>query len=425
MTTETSDAPAEARRHRLVRLLAEHEIWPMAVVVAASIATERVLPLALGVAAALIVARRVARGALSVRTPADWPILGLVLMACISLAVTARMDLTAPQVGRLLLGMAFYYGLVNWASRPDRLALVSLGLTLAGLALCLGAPLGVEWAVEKFSFIPPTLYERFVRLSADTINPNVMAGYLALLLPCALAPLLFSWRVLAAWRRALHSATAGAMLVVLVLTQSRAGLGAAAVALLVLSYLRWRRGWVLVAATTAVALALGRELVGLLGANVTAVALPLRLEVWSRGWFMVQDFAFTGIGMGSFPYVTERFYPLVLQPTLPHAHNLLLQVAVDLGVPGLAAWLAILVIVTSCAWRAYRGGLALGDMGLAGFAAGLLAAQSALIFHGMFDAVTWGLVRPSVLIWGVWGSAVAAQQVDGRAGRSSHASSEQ
>ena len=392
----------------LARAIASHEIWPLTVVVAASIASERALPSALAVAVALIATRWIARGVPSVRTPADWPILALALMGVVSLAVTAQMELTAPQVGRLWLGMTFYYGLVNWATSLKRLELVSLGLALSGLVLALGAPFGVEWVGAKFAFIPASLYERFIRLSPDTINPNVMAGYLALLLPCVAAPLLFVWNQLALWRKSLYGVVLTAMLIVLVLTQSRAGIAAAAIGLLVLAMLRWRWAWVGALALAALGLIFWRAIFTALATGVNFDGLPTRMEVWTRGWYMVQDFAFTGIGMGSFAYVTERFYPLVLQPTLPHAHNLVLQIAVDLGVPGLVAWLAVLSMVVVSAWRAYRRGVASGDRFLTGLTAGLLAAQVVLLFHGMFDAITWGMVRPAVLIWGLWGVAVAA-----------------
>ncbi len=61
---------------------------------------------------------------------------------------------------------------------------------------------------------------------------------------------------------------------------------------------------------------------------------------------MLQDFPFTGIGMGTFTQVADRLYPFFLYApgTVEHAHNLFLQVGVDLGLPGLIAWLAIFMI---------------------------------------------------------------------------------
>lgn len=394
----------------LARIIAKHEIWPLGLVVAASIATEQALPSALIVAVVLIAVRWIARGVPSVHTPADWSILGLVLMCVVTLTVTVRMDLTAPQVERLLLGMAFYYGLVNWATNPARQRLVVLGLTMCGLVLALGAPFGVEWTSPKLHFIPVAIYKHFVRLGTDTINPNVMAGYLALLLPCVAAPLLFAWRQLAHWRQGLYSVTLVVMLSMLVLTQSRAGIAAAACGLLILIMLRWRWAWVVVVILAVPGLIFRRTILTALATGVSFGGLPERMEVWTRGWYMVQDFTFTGIGMGSFAYITERLYPLTFLASVPHAHNIFLQVAVDLGVPGLLAWLGVLGFVISAAWSAYRRGLARQDHFLTGLAAGLLAAQGVLMFHGLFDAISWGMVRPAVLIWGLWGFAVAVQR---------------
>ena len=50
-------------------------------------------------------------------------------------------------------------------------------------------------------------------------------------------------------------------------------------------------------------------------------------------------------------------YPYFLlgpEAQVPHAHNNSLQVAVDLGIPGLVAYLALLASFGLCAWQVYR-----------------------------------------------------------------------
>ena len=67
---------------------------------------------------------------------------------------------------------------------------------------------------------------------------------------------------------------------------------------------------------------------------------------------MVLDFPFTGIGMGSFTEVAESLYPFFSSPgRVFHAHNLFLQAIVDLGIPGLIAWFAIIMIVILVSWQ--------------------------------------------------------------------------
>ena len=94
-----------------------------------------------------------------------------------------------------------------------------------------------------------------------------------------------------------------------------------------------------------------------------------------------------------------------------HAHNLFLQIAVDLGLPGLIAWLFIWLLAMAFAWRQYHRGREIGSGWAAGLGAGLLASQVALGVHGLVDAVTWGQVRPAPLVWGLWGLTFAGWNV--------------
>jgi putative inorganic carbon (HCO3(-)) transporter len=309
-----------------------------------------------------------------------------------------------------------YYAVANWAVNTSRLRLAILGAMAVGLLLALSAPISVHWMIEeKLTFIPQVVYRRIPLLLADPIHPNVMAGALVVLLPCALASLLFGWQQLRWFERTVAGLAAAAMLGVLILTKSRGGLLALGAMLVVLIALRWRRGWlamplaVLVAGLTVWRIG-GTRAVEALSATQTLGGMDGRLEVWSRALYMIQDFPFTGIGMGTFKQVANSIYPFFLagpDAEIPHAHNIFLQVGVDLGLPGLVAWLALLILVCACAWLVYRRGHGQGDAVFTALGAGLLASQAALVVHGLTDAATWG-TRPAVVVWAVWGLAMAA-----------------
>lgn len=411
---------------RFLHFAAGHEIWPVALAAAAGMLSERLLPLSVAVAGVFWLVRRAARGHFTRRTLADLPVLVLVLLLPVTLCVTIQPEKTLPQVLRLLSGTGLYYALVNWADRPARLRLAAWGLILAGAVLALAAPLTVSWNSEKFAFIPAGFYEHFPPLITDTANPNVMAGSLVILLPLAAGLILFSWRICSRFQRFLLCACALLMAGVLVLTQSRGALLGMAASLAVLAGLRWRRGWLLLPAGAGASLAaafvlgLDRALQFLSGATSLG-GWEGRVEVWSRAAAMIRDFPLSGIGMGTFTQVADRLYPFFQYRagTVEHAHNLFLQVAVDLGLPGLLAWLAVLVLSFLAGWETYRVGK--GNFWgpgsasstqvpvlLAGLGAGLLAAQSALVVHGLLDAVTWGMVRPAPLVWALWGLACSA-----------------
>jgi putative inorganic carbon (hco3(-)) transporter len=399
--------------------LAALEIWLVGVMVAASVVSARVLPYAVAVAAIYWLIRWLATGRLSVRTPGDWVTGLLLLLLPVTLWTTALPEVTRLQVYRLLTGVALYYAVVNWAGTASRLRLAMLGAGAVGLLLAFSAPFSVQWMIEeKLTFMPEVIYRRLPLLLADPIHPNVMAGALVVLLPCALAPLLFGWQQLRWFERTLVGLAAAAMLGVLILTKSRGGLMALGAMLVVLIVLRWRWGWLAVPlAVLAAGLAIwwiGEvRVVEALSATQTLGGMDGRLEVWSRALYMLQDFPFTGIGMGTFQQVANRLYPFFLagpDAEVPHAHNIFLQVGVDLGLPGLVAWLALLILVCICAWWVYRRGRRQGDAVLTALGAGLLASQAALVVHGLTDAATWG-TRPAVVVWAIWGLAMAALTV--------------
>jgi putative inorganic carbon (HCO3(-)) transporter len=308
-----------------------------------------------------------------------------------------------------------FYAIVNWARTRGRLRLVTAAGLAAGLFLALFATLSVVWPNGKLPFIPAGLYGRFQLLVADTIHPNVLAGSLALLIPLGLGLLLFAWRQIGWSERSLVVLAVLGMLAIIGLTQSRGAWLGVLAALLLLLLLRFRWGWVLIMLGCVAAgyvfyrSGTGRMLEAMTATN-TISSLEGREEIWSRAIYMLQDFPYTGIGMGSFTRVADVLYPFFLfsPGKIDHAHNLFLQVGVDLGIPGLIAWLSLLLLVISQARQLYRKGCKSGDGLAIGIGAGLLGGQVALVVHGLTDAVVWGMVRSAPLVWLLWGLTVAA-----------------
>jgi len=82
-----------------------------------------------------------------------------------------------------------------------------------------------------------------------------------------------------------------------------------------------------------------------------------RVELWSRALYAIADFPFTGTGMNMFRRVVWLLYPLFVIPPgqdIGHAHNAFLQVALDLGLPGLICYLALLGATLVVGWQSYR-----------------------------------------------------------------------
>jgi putative inorganic carbon (hco3(-)) transporter len=411
------------RARAFARRLARYELGVVTILVAAGLVESRLLLPAIILTSAFWVVRWLADGHLSVLTPGDWAILLLVLMIPVTLWATPFPDVTRAQVYQLALGILFYYAVANWVTSSIRLQWIIGGVMLASLGLVLLAPLTVHLdhagsALTLFRAVqgqlPPSL--------SDTINPNVLAGTLVVLLPFVGGVLLFGWGQLSRPVRALGAGAALFMTLILLVAESRGAITALTVAAIVLVALRWRRGWIAAPAALLaggfVAWRMGfAQVVDLLAATHTVSGLDMRLEIWSRALYMIQDFPFTGVGMGGFGHVANLLYPFFLagpDANMPHAHNLFLQIAVDLGLPGLVAWLALLLLVFVAAWNIYRRGRALGAAWITGLGAGLLCSQVALTIHGLTDAVTWG-ARPAVILWGLWGLAMAGSGLSSEA----------
>ena len=126
-----------------------------------------------------------------------------------------------------------------------------------------------------------------------------------------------------------------------------------------------------------------------------------RLEVWDRALAMLRDFPITGIGPGQFDPVFHLLYaPQIFRPDqfAPHAHNLLLAYAVELGMPGFAAFVVLLAVFFRCCWRALRADDAyLRRTGLA-VALGVIA----FLGFGVTDAIAPG-ARGGLVLWAMLG----------------------
>ena len=85
------------------------------------------------------------------------------------------------------------------------------------------------------------------------------------------------------------------------------------------------------------------EIFAKLGADNTFGDANFRVQVWHASLQAFHDFTLTGIGIGAFRDVVPVLYPntAVNSEIATHAHNLYLQIGLDLGLPGLLAYLSL------------------------------------------------------------------------------------
>ncbi len=385
----------------LLETLTRWQLVPLAPLVVPLLFPERV-PVALVALAllglpALWILSRLGRGAFVPATPLDLPWLILLLVCLGALLLTASPELALPQVQKILVAVALYYGAVNTLSGEGRLTWAGIAILVATLAIA-GVGLAGMGPGGALGGRPMGLITPFWNPAG--FNPNIVGGTLAVMMPLTLA---YAWGT-RGWRRLPLLAALLFEGGALFLTQSRGAMlgfvaGTACVALA-----RDRR-WGLVLATISVVGIAGLliypgpalDFVTAGGAGVVNSAQG-RLELWSRALAMMGDFPFTGVGMGSFGRALWLLYPLATvgpDTILDHAHNLFLQAGTDYGLPGLVAWLAqmaLLLWMGAGAVRHARGG------GLWPLAAGLLGGLVAYLVHGLTDSFTY-YAKGHTVVW--------------------------
>lgn len=267
--------------------------------------------------------------------------------------------------------------MVRAAGRMDGLLLASAGL---GLLLGLAALFSSDWTTKSILFEP--LLAILPRLDARSVLPdmllrfnvNEIAGALAWISPLmvglALRPALEQER----WRpllRTISAIAAALLLIALVLGQSRFAIGGVLIGLVLLLWMqtrgRWRAG-----------LVTSLMLIGLLQAVILFNLLPssgdaglnqrdentisTRGEIWESGLKMLSDHPITGIGMAMFraavrqPAYEIEYYVQRGSGGPPHAHNEWVQMAAEMGWPGLLIFVGMQVSAGWMLWRVGRTG---------------------------------------------------------------------
>jgi O-antigen ligase len=196
-----------------------------------------------------------------------------------------------------------------------------------------------------------------------------------------------------------------------VLAGSRAALVGLAVATLALLIARDRR-WLWVPPTLAgIALSLAlvlpaplSRLADLLIRDETLdTKLVARLDIWLSALRGIQDHALTGIGLGVFNEVMPFRYPyesVGLSYSVSQAHNVFLDTALTLGLPGIMGLLLLLTGMLALAWHLIRSTLPGNPIRPLTF--GLIAAIIVFVVFGMTDALS--LSTPSALVVWLWAS---------------------
>ena len=389
----------------------QYEVWIALFLVAVSAFEPKYLPVSLAGFFIICGFRFYNRKRLSIRTWADLPVLVLLVMSGVTLLISIDPHRTREQLMRLWVGIGLFYSVINWVNSTSRLRLLARLTILTGLLLAILTPFITGWD-ENFLLSYSSFYRYFPMLTQNLANPNVIAGSLGLYFVLCFGILTHGWLELDRGEKFFVITCLVFTGLLLFLTQSRGAILAAVLSCLFVASFTFKRGWVIFICIISLIIFLFERgiwysFINFITGGTTISGIQGRIEIWSRAIYMLEDYPFTGIGMGLFGPVADTLYPFYeySTQTVEHAHNLFLQVGVDLGIPGMVAWLAILgltIMASFLMMKENKGSLVMG------LGAGLLASQLFLILHGLTDSVVWGMVRPSPLVWLFWGLGFSA-----------------
>jgi O-antigen ligase len=368
-------------------------------------------------------------GAALTFTKAAGLLLALSWLATIATNPDTRSDFFSahPAFGYLLLALVAWMAVtVLWAENPGH-ALSALYRWVLQITLFLIAFTAVRrrnhavWVVAAFLVgatvsaayglafpAPPQSAEDVSRLGGAGIDPNQLATVMVAGLPLA-AAFAVGWKRQPGVRLLALGVMAFCALSVF-LSLSRTGLVALAVALIatVLVAGRWRTPAVLLLVSVSVvafgyfsfyASADQRERISATDGGTG------RSDIWTVGWRMVEANPLQGVGVGNFsnssihyllaPGSIRRDEFIVDDPKV--AHNVYLEVLAEIGIPGLLAFVAVLLFALVCTVRAAADFRRSGDLQMEVLARGLCVAlvgtfAANFFISGQFSKQLWILL---------------------------------
>lgn len=357
------------------------------------------------------------------RTPGDWAIAILILgMLPISIWIAPadlRMVNSWPKALVLVWNFQLFVVIVTHVSRRRQLLVSALFLFIGiGLLLALVAPWGTNWqfklaGLEAVLSHIPFVLGALSREGESGFHPNIVAGALLYVLPLMISLAITIWRhdhrSVLAW---LLAASTLYVLGIFILLQSRSGyigLITALVAMYALHY-KWGRRLLSLGALLLLAMVLYSrgEILATLADNPAldtvggmASLQNFRTEVWATAIMAITDFPFTGLGLGTFQDMSLLLYMPDISPYYyyGHAHNFWLQSALDFGLPGLIATIALYLTAIAQIQYLWRSSRCPKEKGLVAGLAGCLTAQS---IYSLTDAIPMGSTA-NLLFWILFG----------------------
>jgi len=207
------------------------------------------------------------------------------------------------------------------------------------------------------SWVDTEMFEDIkTRVYSTLDNPNVLGQFLILSIPLTFACML---RVKGLFAKTVYAAIMLTSVACLFFTWSRAAWVGVFLALVIM-LIKLDRRFVALCVVGAVLLpfVLPQSILSRLTSigNTGDSSTSYRISVWTASIYMVRDFFFTGVGLGSDAFATMyKSYALGGASFALHAHNFYLQWIADMGIGGLYVYALIILTAYKCISKAGKG----------------------------------------------------------------------
>ncbi len=340
------------------------------------------------------------------RTVLDWAIFILAIQVFATCLIVPDLAFSLPKIAGVLFAIAFFYSVVALLKSEK---LIKAGITLflgGGLALSFIGILGMIRSNVKYLDLLYKISKPIPKINFNLpgaekgFHPNAVGGTLILIIPLYLV-LIFLYsqqnkQNFLIYKTILFSIfLIGGLLVtgyVLILTQSRGswiGLFLSCFILLIAGLRRKKLGFLLIFVLLAVLLILlGFDKISP-SAKEAKEKIVSRMNLWNLAVQTIAKHPSFGVGMNRIRKIPQFGYEQA------HVHNHLLHTAAELGIPGLLAYLAILIgagFMCFDIWRKSN----IGWMRMT--ALGLGCGQLAHFIFGMADSIPLG-AKVGIFFW--------------------------
>jgi len=328
-------------------------------------------------------ARKKSKGVL--RTPLDLPIIIFVIIGFISTfnSLILKQSLIAMPVVTVVIFLSYYLVFSNITDKKFLKKFV--------LAMILGGTIIAYFGIYERSM--EGIKQSYVTL----INPNILAGYLILIIPIVSSLLFYAPK---GSKKALLAFSFITMVICLILTRSRAGWLALVGAMIFLVIIEKRKRLaigltlVLIVVTSILIPSVRIRLVTIFDLN--SLVNEERIYGAKSALQMIKDYPLTGVGVNNFYHVYPQYQLPEAREHLIHAHNIFLQIGAEMGLFGLAVFLWLLIKVFKVGWKTLKK-IKEGDY-LRALVIGLLGSLVAFLVNQQFDYI-WVKASLFIFFW--------------------------